>query len=188
MKNDNVCFSGGAIGADHEFTLAARKAGHKVINYSFTGHKSRDEVVILNAFRLIQADPYLCEANSYIKRRYPTMSDHTNNLLRRNYYQIVDTKRIYAVASLGERGVPAGGTAWAVVMGIIRKVPEIYLFDQEKQIWLQFGCINKDRSFQWYGESLLSPVHLPKPIGLYTGIGSRDLSEVGKLAIHSLYK
>ena len=38
--NDNICFSGGARGADHAWGLMAEDQGHRVIHFSFKGHKT----------------------------------------------------------------------------------------------------------------------------------------------------
>ena len=173
-----ICLSGGCKGADTIFGEQATLAKHKVVHWSFGGHYSKcKNLYCLTTLQLLAADKYLLEASKILKRNYPARFVYVNNLLRRNYYQIKDTERIYAVSSLDDEGIVKGGTGWAVAMGIQQFVPEIYLFDQEKSKWL-FHHIN------WQWGDIDSP---PPPIGIYTGIGASELNEAGRQAIVNLY-
>lgn len=183
---ENICLSGGAAGADFVWALAARNSGHQVVHWSFAGHKTADnqDVHILSTEQLQVADPYLVIANHGVKRRYPTNSNHTNNLLRRNYYQIVHADAVYAVSKLvadGSELAIAGGTAWAAMLYINRCrteniKPNLYLYDMTTENW-----------FKWIGIwDIISDV--PTPSGVYAGIGSRDISDAGIVAIKNLYK
>lgn len=181
---ENVCFSGGADGADRLFHDCASAAGHSIVNYSFPAHSKKIPepygYVNLTQEELNKADPFLDEANQILKRRFPTGSLFVDNLLRRNYWQIRDTKRIYAVGYL-EDGMPQGGTAWAVIMGIIYGVTPIYFFDQNDSEWFLYWK-GPTTPATWYR-------HVPyKPEGKYTGIGSRSLTIRGREAIRDLYK
>lgn len=177
----NTCLSGGAPGSDTEFGDHAILAGHGVVHFSFEGHKTIcDNLVVLSEQELHVADPFLKEANKVIKRRFPMRWTEGNNLLRRNYYQINKTDSVYAISSFDEKGIVRGGTAWAVYMFINRfpkgePVPA-YVFDQERDFWLT-----------WDG-GLWRPCKSPAtPTGLYTGIGSREINVKGKEAIKHLY-
>ncbi len=67
----NVCLSGGADGADLVWGAEARRYGHKVLHFSFAGHRTQappDELVILSDNGLRRADPYLAKANARLKR------------------------------------------------------------------------------------------------------------------------
>lgn len=182
----NICFSGGAVGADTLFSEEAAKAGHKVVNYTFDKHKTfcdPSTLVKLSMFYLIQADPFLKEANSkFLHRKFPSSNDYVDNLLRRNYYQIGDTDKIYAVASIGARGMVSGGTSWAVSMAVCNGIKDIYVFDVITGYWMSFIGINNNE-FKWR----VMTVSPSSPSGKYTGIGSRDLPENGRCAIQSLY-
>lgn len=122
----------------------------------------------------------------YLKRTFPCGSVYVNNLLRRNYYQIEDTNCIYAISSLtqNECRVVTGGTGWAVTMGILKKVPEIYLFDVNKNHWLYYAHSYCD-PYLWHD---IKKKNIPLPSGKYTGIGKHDLPENGANAIRELYK
>lgn len=176
----NLLYSGAAKGADSLFTRNAIMAGHQAVNFVF--HKfTKNECTTryphtlkyLSFLELSQADDLLIKVNKNIlKRKFPTNSWYVNNLLRRNYYQVKDTKKIYAIIKFKD-GLIDGGTAWAVYMGIMLGVKEIYLFDMKTN--------------KWYDQKQVEVVP-PKPEGVYTGIGSRELTDQGIEAINNLYK
>ncbi|MFA5490055.1 MAG: hypothetical protein WC284_12680 [Candidimonas sp.] len=176
----NLCFSGGADGADIEFGNIANHHGHEVIHFSFDGHKSKSDVIRLYQDELEIADQYVKEANKKIKRSFPTKSKFVNNLLRRNWYQIRWTETVYAIAAI-ENDIVSGGTSWAVQMYLDRAKreqfePRCFVFDQIKNEW--FIGLNE----KWF------PIDPPIPQGFYTGIGSRKLLPNGKLAIKMLFE
>jgi hypothetical protein len=177
----DILFSGGAPGADQLFGKLAKAAGHKVVHFSFEGHHEGIENRFpLSIRNLLVADTYLQDANKLLQRTFPTKTSDVNNLLRRNYYQVYDTERVYAATELDEKGRPKGGTAWAVVMAIQLSVPEIYVFDT---VWKKFSHLDKNR--------LIWEINKPtRPQGKYTGIGSRpkNLSPEAIQAITDLYR
>jgi len=180
--------SGGAIGADSMFGVYAKEVGHQVKHFIFKGYNFRiwtDEFVTLSDEELIAADPYVKLANMSLKRRFPTTSNYTNNLLRRNYYQTKDSKVVYAVASLDGSQV-SGGTAWAVQMAIDGYIMLIYLFDMKTNQWYQYFYAG--RVFELVlSLDLIRPIHLGAGT-VYTGIGSRNLTPAGEQAIEDLYE
>lgn len=185
QKSHNVCLSGGTEGADTVFGEEAVRVGHEVYHFSFLDHhaaeSNKEGIYRLSPLQLKEADPFLLKANKTLKRRFPTSHVYIDNLLRRNYWQIRTTERVYAVASFGAdtNKIVVGGTAWAVQMAIDKGVSEIYLFDQ-----IQRNCW-----FMWYenGFEYIHEAEVPFPHGRYTGIGSRELNETGISAIKSLY-
>ena len=182
----DTCFSGGAKGADLEWEKAAKSAGHKVVHYGFRGmNQSKESFYSLNMVELLEADHYLVEANKTLKRgNFPYSSEYTNNLLRRNYWQIKNTERVYAVAPLDPKGTVRGGTGWAVQMAIDMRIPEIYLFDMPQRTWYRYG--GRQNGLQmWESEWGWNP---PKPHGHYTGIGSREITDAGIEAIRKVYE
>jgi hypothetical protein len=178
---DNVCLSGGADGADLMWGMTAGSRGDHVIHFSFAGHKSKappTEVVVLTEEQLREADAHLEKANEALGRSVPYKKPWVVNLLRRNYYQVADSQRVYAVATFDKKMKVSGGTAWAVQMFIDLHGPncEVYVYDQIKEQW-----------FKWMGKGWLGMVGEPSPPqGIWTGIGSRDLNEAGKIAIRRL--
>lgn len=177
----DVCLSGGCRGADVLFGDEATKAGHKVVHWGFSGMHSKRDLRYLRSDQLQKADPYLVEANKILERTFPSRFIYTNNLLRRNYYQIKNSQRVYAVSSLFEDGKVKGGTGWAVAMAILKGISEIYFYDQELKVW-HIHLKIEDKPWSW-----VTGKKIPKPHGIYTGIGSSVLNEAGENAIRKLY-
>lgn len=182
FSNDNLCFSGGATGADLAWGRLAKAHGHSVIHFSFKGHKTDadpQEVYVLSEEELQEADEHLIKASKTLNRYFPAKKYFVANLLRRNYYQVKWTQSIYAVGTIGKSGRTGvnGGTAWAIEMGLNLNVPAIFFFDQDKGHWLKWNHSNHE----WI-KTQPTP-----PTGYWTGIGTRDLNETGKTAIEKLF-
>lgn len=184
----DILLSGGASGADNEFGIVAYNHGHQVVHWSFEGHKSASKkfVYTLPAEQLKEADPYIIRANKSVLRTFPTKSESTNNLIRRNYYQVKWVDSVYAVSRLDNNLSLLkidGGTAWACQMYVDRFLFDqepiekcnLYLFDQISNKWLQWkrAWIVIDKP--------------PAPTSVYAGIGSRKITEEGINAIKNLY-
>lgn len=175
---DNVCLSGGAEGADLMWGMTAGSRGDAVIHFIFKGHRSRapaDELVSLSRSQLLEADPFLENANKTLKRRFPGSNDFVNSLLRRNYYQVAWSQSLYAVSAIDKNQLVKGGTAWAVQMFLdLHPEGKCFVYDQEKEQW-----------FQWKNGwcPIMAP---PAPQGVWAGVGSRDLTDAGKAAIRTL--
>lgn len=185
----DICYSGGARGADSVFSTCAYDAGHEVWHMSFLEHKGEAPeglYNILSESQLLDADPFLKHANERLDRSFPPRNLYTRNLLRRNYYQIKYVDRVYAVAPINEEGHVMGGTAWAVEMAINQKVPEIYIFDLSRHVWTYY---HDDFGSGWQDNyKIVGALSPPKPHGRYAGIGSRELSSAGREAIRDLYR
>jgi hypothetical protein len=183
-----ICHSGGAKGADALFGQLALEARHLVRHYSFLNHhiaKNPECAVVLNVMQLAVADKYLIRANDVLGRKFPSRSEYVNNLLRRNYYQVKESTSVFASTPLDENMIPTGGTAWALIMAINLRVPNIYNFDWTRDVWFRYN----------YGEHTLRAAweeiereSVPDPTGQYAGIGSSELPENGQREIIYLYK
>ena len=181
VMDQPICLSGGADGADLQFGMCAGTAGHYVVHWSFKGARSdapESELAVLTDAQLLEADPYLHRANQVLKRSFPARWPSTNSLLRRNWYQVKDSERVYAVSTIKD-GIVQGGTAWAVQMFIDRfdgEACEAYVFDQVVGSW-----------FKWNGAKWqIMNNDPPTPKGVWTGIGTRKLNPRGKEAIRRL--
>lgn len=185
-EDSNVCLSGGADGADLQWGLQAGKIGHGVIHWSFQGHRSQapeQELVRLTPEQLLLADKALERANRTLKRAFPSKNETTNNLLRRNWYQIKDAQSLYAVAEFSwDKGI-SGGTAWAVQMYLDRFLYDekmsncrAYVLDKNTMKWFTFNGV------RW--EIMLSRPKTPK--GIWAGIGSRELDAVHRVEIRKV--
>lgn len=186
--DNDLCLSGGAKGADSQWGMTAGSAGHSVIHWSYGGHRApvpEVELVRLTNEQLLVADPYLHTANKTLKRVVPTWKPWLCNLLRRNFYQVKWTQRVYAVGKFGRDGLVDGGTAWAVQMYLDRfyendepyEKCELYFYDQDSDNWLKWQVAERTWAV------IDTP---PKPHGVWTGIGTRELTDAGKSAIRAL--
>lgn len=187
----NICFSGGAKGSDLFFGEQAAKAGHQVIHYSFKGHSTKapkETLCVLNEKALQTVDAELKLVAKLIDRSFPTRIHNVNNLLRRNFFQVAAARSVYAVSTIGDDTMVAGGTAWAIMMAIRNYIEDIFLFDQIKEKWFQTNLyiqnIHPKASTIIEWKEIENP---SKPQGFYAGIGTRELNEAGKEAIKSLY-
>jgi len=179
IKNsDNICLSGGAQGADVFWGQEAFNKGHQVIHWSFDGHKFHspiNQTVKLDLDLLKEADIHLEKANKTLKRFLPYHKLWIINLLRRNWFQVKYTKRVYGVGEIKNNKIQ-GGTAWAFEMAKNINVKELYFFDQITKQWFIWDNI-------WVVYNKL-PI---TPYGIWTGIGTRKLSSDGEKAIKSVF-
>lgn len=164
----NILLSGGAKGADTVFGNIAEAIGDEVIHFGFKDH---NRGVVLSQEDLDLADSFLHRANKTLKRQYPTKNPFVDNLLKRNYYQIAETERVYAVAEM-KNGKVQGGTAWAVQMFHDLGGKEIYILNIIDNNW-----------YDYHGSS----VNPPMPHGVYTGIGTRKMPENSELKLYEIY-
>lgn len=178
---DNMCLSGGAEGADLAWGAAALEAGHGLIHWSFSSHNPKQQkeyVVKLPREQLIIADDLLIETNKYLKRSFPSSSEHVNNLLRRNYFQIKDATSVYAISEI-KNDMVQGGTAWAcgMFMALHSFQPcPVYVFSQPHDKW-----------FTWSND-WMEINDVPTPTKIYAGVGTRNLTENGLAAIQNIYR
>lgn len=168
----SICISGGAIGADTVWGNIAKICDYDVIHYIFDGHKSKEEnLVVLTPEQLSVANEHLEIANKTLGRHFPSNSEFVNNLLRRNYYQVVDSDSLYAISTIKDNKVQ-GGTAWAVQMFLDMGKTQCYVYDQVIKEWFSF--INGT----W--TKIGMP---PVPSGIWAGVGTRDINDNGVNAI-----
>lgn len=195
MSESNVMYSGGARGADLLWGEIASKEGHHVIHFVFKGHGTKapkEQQEMLSDEELIRADKHLIEANKVLKRTFPTTNDYTNNLLRRNVYQVFFTQSLYAVAGIDfDTGNLMGGTAWATQVfknawgGVWDSSREngnggCYCFNVNDNHWYSWDYHN----LKW--KEIERP---PTPSGNWTGIGtSRYLTDEAKQAMKNLFE
>jgi len=183
----NLCMSGGADGSDLQWGLQAGKAGHGVIHWSFSEHRSQapeQELVRLHQKQLNLADGALKRANRKVQRSFPSRSEVTNNLLRRNWYQVRDTQSLYAVSQIKYDGSVDGGTAWAIQMYLDR-----FEYDGEDPSKCRAYLLDKNtlKWYEWNGERWITMISRPpKPQGIWTGIGSREISAQVRVEIRKL--
>ena len=172
-SNPNCMFSGGAIGADRLFGLMCKETNTPYIHFSFDDHDSEeDNLLRIPDSNLIESTEIynsLNKANTVLKRKIPYRKSYVYKLLARNRYQILFTESVYAIVSIETPNTVSGGTAWAIQMYIDqcreRNIPaKIYVF-----------CLKKYKPFYYNNETgeFEECASVPRPTGLWTGIGSR---------------
>lgn len=186
---NNICYSGGAEGADQFWGILALNYNHNLIHWSFGKHRKNYNFIggectyILSQNELNLADPCLIKANYILKRQFPTKSLYVNNLLRRNYYQISTSNSVYAVSNIVNNEI-SGGTAWAVQMFININIDNnefnpLYVLNQIDDIWYEYD---------YYSETWTISKDIPCPSGIWTGIGTRNLLESSKNKMLDLFE
>lgn len=178
---ENICYSGGADGADIMWGETALIHKHNLIHFMFGSHKNITKIKqyakILTKEELLTADPTLLKVNKVLKRSFPAHSDYVSNLLRRDYFQVKDSDAVYAIAGIDGNTV-FGGTAWAVesFKVLYPDSHDIYVFDQSRDEWYEW-CL-------YLGFPHWEPIdNPPVPQGRWTGIGTRSLEANGRSAI-----
>lgn len=167
--------SGGAIGSDTIFESVALSYGYtvKAFSYKTSYHNSSNKVEISDK-QYLEGIEHVKRANKTLKRKniskyYP--------LLSRNYFQIKDTKQVFAIGTLKDFKIVNGGTGYAVQMAIDNYKP-VYVFEQDLNSWFEYSY-NQKRFIK------CSPPYITKDI--ITGIGTREINENGILAIRDLF-
>lgn len=183
---NTLCFinhSGGAIGSDLMWETEGKEYGVKTISYSFDGHSNKGEHPhILTPEELKEGWEHLVIAEKTLKRslKYTTRYQYVENLLCRNWFQVKNAESIFAVGTFKnkKRNIVNGGTGWAVQMAVDNG-KNIFFFDQDTKSWWLY--VPEMGQF-------LEMYELPKLTENFAGIGTRDLTEAGELAIKELYE
>lgn len=176
--------SGGAMGADSCFGNIGTKYGHEVIHHSFANHKiyCNGKIIKHTNEELFIADSTLLECNKKLKRQFPTNNDYVNNLLRRNYFQVINSNIIIAIAQLENKYIVKGGTGWAVEMGILLNKPVAVFDDNKTNMWYKYNST----------ENYFQPMENKRPAlrhnCIIAGIGTRNISNKGIIEIESILK
>ena len=172
---DFVNHSGGARGADDIWGTVGEKYGITSRHYYVEGNKTPKGNTPITQEQANAADAALIKANKTLQRTFPTSKTYVNNLLRRNYYQVVNSDAVFAITEIVD-GVPQGGTGWAVQMAVDMGKP-VAVFSQDQNQW-----------FAWYSaEKTWEAVDTPTLTKNFAGIGTRNLNTVGRKAIKEVY-
>lgn len=178
------CFTGGADGSDILWAKVAAKHGFEPVHFSFPGHKSRipvHERFTLTDEQLRSSNRYCAKAAVGLGRVWPPKSAYVRKLLQRNWWQVKATSAVYAISEIDTLGRVVGGTGWAVQMYIdthLGSPLRLYVYDQHKRAWYQYVG----------GEAVWTPIpRPPKPVGDFTGIGSRNIDPHVNQVVESVF-
>lgn len=178
-KNNFICYSGGAIGADTVFEEYCMRYGVTIIAWSFDGHSTKSiNRKILTKEELHIGWSNIIKANKKLKRNISNLSPYVKNLLSRNWYQVKDSDAIFAVANLSNnKDFVEGGTGWACMLGVDNFKP-VYVFDSNYNSWFKYNY--DDKKYLIYDKI---PI-LPKR---FAGIGTREIDGAGVNAISDIF-
>lgn len=178
-----ICYSGGAEGADYLFGEWATDNNFAVVHFSFKNHKhvvNPDTVLELPYTMLTTTEviSQLKKANASLNRKIPRPGSYVYNLLARNSFQILVTERGYCIAPLASPSQVQGGTAWAVQMYIdANPNVEIYCYDPtDKTV------------YEYINGEFKATQSIPRPSGRWTGIGSRNAKKVDMVDMATYFK
>lgn len=184
-----TCHSGGAVGADTVFEETAAEWGVKTRAYSYkTKYHNSPNKVEISKEDYDEGVDRIGKANRRLGRngiaRYM-------NLLARNWSQVKYSSQVFAIGTIIDPGakdekgyknkwsgqIVSGGTGYAVMMGVMEG-KDVYVFDQTVCAWHRWSEISEKF------------VRVEPPVITSTdfaGIGTRNLSEQGEVAIKDLF-
>lgn len=169
MKENHIQHSGGAVGADYEWSRQGEAFGIVARHYWHRRRTPYGNVEITEA-DFHEGVQHVLQANQSLHRRPERYMD----LLARNWCQMKYSDAVFAIGRI-KNGVVEGGTAWAVQMVLDVHKP-VYLFDQVSERWLT------SRDGLWVS------CDLPVLTHNFAGIGSRQITPAGIRAIVEVYR
>lgn len=200
----NTLHTGGTVGADTVWAHRAYVKGDHVKIFSFDGHKrtrliddeGHHEVVYFDKNEQQLCNMALEQASTKLNKKLPS-TGYERHLLEKDYNLVKDVDSLYAVGHFESveketRLRIDGHTAWAVELFLdilLSQNPKIhhedtmlpiFFYSQDTCKWYQLHHTLKD-NFRWITVEKPS-----KPRGLYAGIGSREIDNLGKHAIINL--
>lgn len=176
-----VCYSGGCAGADIAWEEIGYEYGVDTIAYSFKDHHQYSKNPhILSVDELLEGWDNIKKAESSLDRNLTNIehNPYVRNLLCRNWFQVKNSDAIFAVGTLQNTKMVNGGTGWAAQMAIDNDKP-VYLYDQSLDHWMVY--LTPENCFTRYYDTPTLTRH-------FAGIGTRQLTPKGKLAIEEVYK
>lgn len=183
-----VIHSGGAIGADRAWAVAADQLGIETKAHSFKDHiKSTDWA---NApkleERVIHTQEEFKNITNLVKKAGNAIYGKSNvgytseagQLVHRNAFQVINSEAVICVTEglkklpNGEFTVGGRGTPWAAEIAKQLKKP-LYNYSQSDEAWLQFNYETREWDY----------IDMPPKFNTFAGVGSRTLTSKGKQAI-----
>lgn len=183
MTDEWINHSGGAEGSDMYWETVGKKYGVMTISYSFSNHTQYGEnQLVLNTDELWEGWKNVQKASIGIHRPVVKIefNPYIRNLLSRNWFQVKGGDVIFVIGTLvkSNHSRVNGGTGWAVQMAIDNH-KDVYLFDQEYDNWMKYDY---ERC------TFVLIEYIPVLTKQFTGIGTRELRDNGKMAIEQVYE
>lgn len=180
-----VNHSGGAMGSDTVWGETGAQYGVESRHY-YHGRKTPSGNVAISEDAFKEGIHHVQMAASSLGRYgYEKYMD----LLSRNWQQVKNADAVFAIGRFSDKSFRAadgteyrlvdGGTGWAVQMAVDVNKP-IYFFDQSSEKWYAFDFEGK-RDWRELADA-------PSLTKNFAGIGTRQITDIGRQAIASVYK
>ena len=161
--------SGGAYGADTSWDLIGRELGFSNHNhYRDTNNPKLSKQLRdlgIEAVLLTSDEMEIARNNIYQILKIKYKDDIRGNLQARNYYQVVRSDAVFAIATLSEdRRKVSGGTNTAVQLALCLDKP-VYIWDIDTEQW-----------YEYHGY-YFKPCDTPVLTENYAGVGTRDIED-----------
>jgi hypothetical protein len=181
-REEEILFSGGALGAEEAFGACAESFAIEEVNFSFDGHKPARTrgLRVLNHEELAAGDISLAYVSRLMNRRYPDTPTF-RKILQSIWYQINNGQEIYVIGAIQPDQTVRGGTGWGAEFAKLCNKP-LFVFDQERNGWFHWdGEASTWVARNGSDEPVIEHVH-------FTGTGTRMLTQNGRDAITGLFK
>lgn len=174
--------SGGCDGSDMYWEFEGRNYGINTVSYSFYNHVQHGEnPFVLTTEELIEGYEHVkIAAKSLYRPLDRIVYPYIKNLISRNWFQVKNADTIFAIGMFDGKihKKVKGGTGWAVQMAIDNK-KVVYFFNQPTNEWHIY-------SYQY--KKFVPYYATPKLTENFAGIGTRELTAFGELAIKTVYE
>lgn len=175
-REDCICYSGAAEGAESAFGAAAEAHGIDEVNFTFDGHNDTRTrgLRVLTRAELRHGDVSVHYISKLMHRRYPE-TPLFRKVLQTIWHQVQNAQEVFVIGKINEDGTVTGGTGIAAEFARMFNKP-VYVFDQPRSAW-----------FHWDGDDW-APAGEPvirQP--LFCGTGTRFLQDNGRAAIKALF-
>jgi hypothetical protein len=175
-REDCICFSGAANGAEAEFGAAAERYGIDEVNFTFDGHSNARQrgLRVLTRAELRHGDVSLGYLSKLMHRKYPD-TPMFRKVLQTIWHQVDNGQEIFVVGKINPDDTVTGGTGIAAEYAKLFNRP-VYVFDQIRSGW-----------FRWNGEAWENAGEPVIRQPLFCGTGTRFLEANGRAAIAALF-
>lgn len=173
-------YSGGAIGADHQWEKSCSIYKVKISNFyicSFSEHGVKTngfgKVLRFEDSQLLKFEDEILEVSEILKRNFKDKDEYSKNLIRRNFYQVLSSEEVFAVSNIDKTGkFVKGGTGYTVEFAKMLGL-KIYVYNDQN--WHVFD-----------GDKFQILEERPKITKNSTLIGTRELTNIGISEINAV--
>ncbi len=171
-----VLYSGAARGAESEFGAMAEKHGIDEVNFTFEGHNDARTrgIRVLTHAELEQGDVSLAYVSRLMHREYRD-TPLFKKVLQSIWHQVNHGQEIYVIGRILDDRTVKGGTGWGAEFAKLCNKP-LFVFDQDRDRW-----------FEWSGESWSEHAGPVITHPHFTGTGTRFLGDNGREAVAGLF-